>query len=73
MEDRELLERIALDPQVMTGKAVIRGARLTVEHILHPIAHGETVESIVAEYRGVAREDVLACVLFAAKTMAETA
>lgn len=62
MEDRELPERIALDPQAMTGKAIIRGTRLTVEHVLHLIARGETV----------AREDVLACVLFAAKTVAAT-
>lgn len=73
MEDRELPERIALDPQAMTGKAIIRGTRLTVEHVLRPIARGEMAESIVAEYRGIAREDVLACVLFAAKTAAETA
>ena len=56
----------------MAGKAVIRGARLTVEHVLHMIAHGETVESIVAEYRDIVREDVLACVLFAARTMEDT-
>ncbi len=36
------------------------------------IAHGETVEAIVAEYCGVAREDVLACILFAARTVAGT-
>lgn len=72
MEDRELLERIALDPRVMAGKAVIKGTRLTVEHVLNMLAHGETIESIIAEYRGIAREDVLACVLFAARTMEDT-
>ena len=72
MEDRELLERIERNPRVMAGKAVIRGTRLTVDHVLHLIAHGETIESIMAEYRGIAREDVLACVLFAARTMEDT-
>ena len=72
MEDRELLKRIVRHPCVMAGKAVIQGTRLTVEHILNLLAHGETVERITAEYGGVSREDVLACVLFAAKTLSDT-
>ena len=72
MEDREMLKRIERHPRVMAGKAVIRGTRLTVEHILNLLAHGETVERITAEYGGIAREDVLACVLFAAKTLSDT-
>ena len=67
MRDRALLERIEQNPDVMTGKAVIRGTRLTVEHILNLLDHGETVEEITSEYKGVSREDVLACALFAEK------
>ena len=73
MRDRALLERIQQNPEVMTGKAVIRGTRLTVEHILNLLDHGETVEEITSEYRGVSREDVLACVLFAKKARETTA
>ena len=73
MEERNLLERIALNPEVMTGKAVIGGTRLTVEHILNLLAHGESVETIMEQYPGVAREDVLACILFAARTLEDTA
>jgi uncharacterized protein (DUF433 family) len=42
MTDQQLLERIALDPQVMVGKPVVRGTRLTVEYILSLLAHGAT-------------------------------
>lgn len=73
MRDRALLERIERNPDVMTGKAVIRGTRLTVEHILNLLDHGETVEEIASEYRGVSREDVLACALFAKKAQGTTA
>lgn len=73
MEDRKLLERIALNPEVMAGKAVIRGTRLTVEHILNLLAHGESIEKIMEEYPGVAEEDILACILFAARTLQDTA
>ncbi len=49
----------------MVGKPTIKGTRLTVDFILSLLAHGSTVEDILAEYRGVAREDVQACLLFA--------
>lgn len=69
MSDRELLERITLDPKVMTGKPVIRGTRLTVEYILNLLAHGATVEEVLEEYEGLTREDVRACLLFATKSL----
>ena len=71
MRDRRLLDRIERNPEVMAGKAVIRGTRLTVEHILNLLDHGETVAEITAEYKGVSREDVLACARFAEKTRGE--
>ena len=72
MRDRVLLERIERNPEVMAGKAVIRGTRLTVEHILNLLDHGDTVADIAAEYKGISREDVLACARFAEKTRGET-
>lgn len=47
MKDQELLERITLNPKVMTGKPVIKGTRLTVEYILNLLAHGATTEEIL--------------------------
>lgn len=69
MSDRELLERIVLDPKVMTGKPIIRGTRLTVEYILNLLAHGATVEEVLEEYDGLTREDIRACLLFATKSL----
>ena len=53
MTDEQLLERIVLDPQVMVGKPVIRGTRLTVEHIVNLLAHGASAADIVQEYHGL--------------------
>ena len=64
MEER-LLDRITNDPQVMVGKPVIRGTRLTVEYILNLLAHGMSMEEVMAEYAGLTREDILACERFA--------
>ena len=47
MNDDQLLKRIILRPKVMAGKPVIRGTRLTVDHILNLLAHGETEQEIL--------------------------
>lgn len=72
MSDRELLDRITLDPKVMMGKPVIRGTRLTVEYVLNLLAHGATEEEILGEYEGLTREDVRACLLFATRSLEST-
>lgn len=43
MEQEQLLERIVLNPKIMTGKPVIKGTRLTVQYILNLLAHGTTI------------------------------
>lgn len=73
MSDQELLERITTNPQVMVGKPVIRGTRLTVEYVLNLLAHGSTVEEILGEYAGLEREDIQACLLFASHSLSNTA
>jgi uncharacterized protein (DUF433 family) len=65
----DLLERITINPRVMVGKPVIRGTRLTVEYILGLLAHGTTMEEILAEYPGLEKDDIHACLLFASKTL----
>ena len=68
MSDEELLARITIDPKVMVGKPVIKGTRLTVDHVLNLLAHGATAE-ITQEYDGLGEEDIKACFLFATKTL----
>ncbi len=73
MNDRQLLDRITVNPKVMVGKPVIRGTRLTVEYIPNLLAHGASMEEIMSEYKGLAREDIQACILFASKSLESTA
>jgi len=69
MKEKQLLQRITLNPKVMVGKPVIRGTRLTVEYILGLLAHGATVAEILQEYEGLVEEDIQACLIFAAKSL----
>lgn len=69
MTDQELLLRVTTNPQIMVGKPVIKGTRLTVEHILNLLAHGATVTEILEEYEGLVEADVRACLLFASRSL----
>lgn len=72
MSDEQLLSRITLSPDVMVGKPVIKGTRLTVEFILGLLAHGATTPEILGEYDGLSPEDIQACFLFASKSLKDT-
>jgi len=61
-----MLDRIVINPRVMVGKPIVRGTRLTVEYILSLLAHGAAEAEILAEYDGLIRADIQACLLFAA-------
>ena len=73
MTDPKLLKRIVLDPKIMVGKPTIQGTRLTVDFILNLLAHGTTVDEILAEYEGLTLLDIQACLLFASQSLADTA
>jgi uncharacterized protein (DUF433 family) len=66
--EKQLLERITINREVMVGKPVIRGTRLTVDYILNLLAHGATEAEILEEYEGLVPEDIQACLLFAAQS-----
>lgn len=68
-KDKELLDRITQDPKVMVGKPVIKGTRLTVQHILNLLAQGATMEDIMDEYEGVTVDDIRACLLYASESV----
>lgn len=72
MQDHQLLQRITLNPQILTGKPVIQGTRLSVEYILNLFARGATTEEILEEYEDLTVEDLQACFLFATKSLQET-
>ncbi len=64
-----LLNRILIDQKIMIGKPIVRGTRLTVQHVLALLAGGMTQKDILLEHPQLAREDVQACLLFAMKAI----
>jgi uncharacterized protein (DUF433 family) len=58
--------RITVDPAVCHGKPVIRGLRYPVESMLEYLAAGDSIDDLLVEFPDLQREDLLACLEFAA-------
>jgi len=64
-------DRIESNPEVMFGKPVIKGTRITVEHVLRNLSAGMTPEEIITEHPHIAVEDIRAAEAFAADHLAD--
>jgi uncharacterized protein (DUF433 family) len=64
-------DRIERNPQIMFGKPIIKGTRITVEHILRKLAAGQTVVEILQAHPHLTAEDIYAAAAFAADFLAQ--
>ena len=71
MTHKELLERIAIDPDVCGGRPCIRGHRIWVSLILDFLASGMTAEEILKDYPQLVIEDIRACVAYGSEMTRE--
>jgi len=55
---------IVSDPKIMLGKPVIKGTRITVEHILRELAAGTTIEELLEAHPHITRADIKAALEF---------
>ena len=62
-------DRITLDPKVLAGKPVIKGTRMAVEFVVDLLARGWSVENVLKEYDHLTREDIQACLAYAAELL----
>lgn len=66
-----LLQRITFDQNVLVGKPVIRGLRISVEMILELLAKGSSREEILEDYPDLEPEDIGAALLYAHHLVAD--
>lgn len=66
---KELLDRIVIDPQIMVGKPIIKGTRITVQLIVQLLANGETEAEILKDYPDLKKEDIKATLLYASECL----
>lgn len=63
-------DRISSNHQVMLGKPVIRGTRITVELVLRKLSEGATTADLLAMYPRLQQEDVIAALMYASEVLA---
>jgi uncharacterized protein (DUF433 family) len=61
--------RTTLAREVLVGKPVIRGTRLSIEFVTGLMADGWTEADILENYPGITHEDILACLTYARDTL----
>ncbi|MGA8593594.1 MAG: DUF433 domain-containing protein [Bryobacteraceae bacterium] len=62
-----LPERLTIDPEILSGKPVIRGSRISAELVIDLLASGMPESEILENYPGIQREDILACLAYASQ------
>ena len=59
-------DRVTIDPEIRFGKPIVRGTRITVGDVLSYLAGGMSEDEIIADFQQLKREDIRACLAFAA-------
>lgn len=67
--DVELRDRITADPEILVGKPVIAGTRISVEFIVDLLASGWSHERILSNYPRLTDLDILACLQYAGELL----
>lgn len=64
-----MTNRISIHPDICNGRPVIAGTRISVQTIMEFLGAGDSVEEVLEEYPTLKREDIYACMQFAARLM----
>ena len=62
-------DHIVSNPEILAGKSVIKGTRISVELILGWLANGWTYEQVLESYPHITRDDIQAALAFAAERL----
>jgi uncharacterized protein (DUF433 family) len=63
----KVMDRIAIDPEVLAGKPVIKGTRIPVYLIIELLGNGLTEKEVLRQYPTLKKEDIKAALLYASK------
>jgi len=66
-----MYDRISIDPNVYHGQACVKGTRIPVHQVVRMLANGDTIEDLLEEYQSLTREDIFACLEYAASLAEE--
>jgi uncharacterized protein (DUF433 family) len=61
---KEWKNQIVIDPEILTGKPLIKGTRISVEFVIDLLARGWSTKKILDEYKHLKEDDVQACLAY---------
>lgn len=64
-------EKIVVDPDIMLGKPIIKGTRITVEIVLRKLSEGMTIIELLEAYPHLTKEDILAALSYSADVISK--
>jgi uncharacterized protein (DUF433 family) len=64
-------DRISVNPGICHGQACVRGTRIPVHQVIRMMANGDTVEDLLSDYPSLTRDDIMACLDYAAELAEE--
>ena len=59
-------ERITIDANICHGQACIKGTRMPDHQVIRVLANGDTIDGLLEDYPSLVKEDILACLKYAA-------
>ncbi len=63
------MERIVINKEILAGKPIIKGTRISVEFVLEMLSSGMSMEEIIMEYPHLKREDILSALEYAVRML----
>lgn len=63
--------RITVNPDIMLGKPIIKGTRITVELILKKLSEGMSIEELLTAYPHLTKDDILAAISYSADVISQ--
>jgi uncharacterized protein (DUF433 family) len=64
-------DRVTINPRICHGQACVKGTRIPVHQIVRMLANGDTVDDLLKEYAPITRQDIMACLDYAASLAEE--
>jgi uncharacterized protein (DUF433 family) len=64
-------DRITIHPNICHGQACVTGTRIPVHQIVRMLANGDSTEDLLTEYPSLTRQDIMACLSYAAELAEE--
>ena len=68
----EIMKYIEINSNIMIGKPIIKGTRITVESIIASLGQGISIDEIMIEYKGLKKVEILACLQYAERILEKT-